>query len=131
MHKVANISAFLHYYFVACSHLWTAKWLHGRFLVLFRGDVEINLGLRYNAGESFSICRWNLNSVFAYNYTKLFSLKSFVHTSSQIWYYQFVRWWQFVNLRLYLSWIQHHSNNKRKGTSVYHNNFLPLRCLDI
>ena len=33
---------------------------------------------RHNSVESFSICHWNLNSVSAYNYVKLSSLKAFV-----------------------------------------------------
>ena len=48
------------------------------FLILHTGDVEINPGPRHNSGDSFSICDWNLNSVSAYNYTKLSSLKAFL-----------------------------------------------------
>ena len=75
--NVATISAFA-LFFVTCIHLWTGNWLYGPFLILLGGDEEINPGLRHNSGKSFSTCRWNLNSVPAYNYTKLFSLKLFI-----------------------------------------------------
>ena len=48
------------------------------FLILLSGVVEINPGPRHNSGVFFSICHWNLNSVSAYNYTKLSSLKAFI-----------------------------------------------------
>ena len=77
VHSVATISAFA-LSFVTCIHLWTVNWLYSPFLILLSGDVEINPGPRHNSGEFFSICHWNLNSVSAYNYTKLSSLKAFI-----------------------------------------------------
>ena len=77
MHNVATISVFV-LFFVTCIHLWTVNWLYSPLLILLGGDVEINPGPRHNSGESFSICHWNLNSVSAYNYAKLSSLKAFI-----------------------------------------------------
>ena len=77
VHDVATISAFA-LFFVTCIHLWTVNWLYSPLLILLSGDVEINPGPRHNSGEFFSICHWNLNSVLAYNYIKLSSLKAFI-----------------------------------------------------
>ena len=74
VYNVATFSAFA-LFFVTCIDLWTVNWLYSPFLILLSGDVEINPGPRHNSGEFFSICHWNLNSVSAYNYTKLSSLK--------------------------------------------------------
>ena len=77
VHNVAAISAF-GLFCVMCIHLRTANWLYIPFLILLSSDVVSNPGARYNYGESFSVCHWNLNSVSAYNYTKLSSLKAFI-----------------------------------------------------
>ena len=73
VHNVATISASA-IFCITCIHLRPVNWLYSSFLILLNGDVEINPGPRHNSGESFSICHWNLNSVSAYNYTKLSSL---------------------------------------------------------
>ena len=77
MHNATTISA-IALFFVAWIHLLTVNWLYSFFLILFSGDAEINPGPRHNSGESFSICHWRLDSVSAYNYTKLPSLKAFI-----------------------------------------------------
>ena len=133
--NVATISAFA-LFFVTCIHLWTVNWLYSPFLIF----VEINPGPRHDSGEFFSICHWNLNSVFGYNYTKLSSLKAFTAAHKfdiiclseayldssvapdddnlEISGYSLVR-------------SDHPSNNKRGGVCVYYKHFLPLRVLDI
>ena len=80
MHNVATISA-LALFFVKWIHLRTVNWLYSFFLILFSSDVEINPSPRHNSGESFSICHWRLDSVSAYNYTKVIFSKS-VYSSS-------------------------------------------------
>ena len=139
VHNVATITAFA-LFFVTCIHLWTVNWLYSPFLILVSGDVEINPGPRHNSGEFFSICHWNLNSVSAYNYTKVSSLKAFIAVHKfdiiclsetyldssvapdddnlDISGYSLVR-------------SEHPSNNKRGGVCVYYKKFLPLRVLDI
>ena len=109
-------------------------------MILLSGDVEINPGPRHNSGELFSICHWNLNTVSAYNYTKLSSLKAFIAVDKfdiiclsetcldssvapddenlEISGYSLVR-------------SDHPSNNTPGGGCVYYKNFLPLRVLDI
>ena len=47
-------------------------------MILLSGDVEIHAGPRRNTDETFSIWHWNLNSLPAYNYNKLFFLKVYI-----------------------------------------------------
>ena len=44
------------------------------------GDIEQNLGPKYNSCQSFSICHWNLNSIFSHNFIKIFVLKTYIAT---------------------------------------------------
>ena len=44
--------------------------------MLLSGDAEINTGQRRNTDETFSVFHWNLNSLLAYNYNKLFLLRA-------------------------------------------------------
>ena len=43
---------------------------------MLSGDVEINRGPLSNCKEYSSICHWNLNSVSAHDYSKLFPLEA-------------------------------------------------------
>ena len=47
-------------------------------LLMLSDDVEINPGPSSNCKESFSICHWNLNSISAHDYFKLFCLKAYI-----------------------------------------------------
>ena len=44
-------------------------------LLMLSGDVEINTGPLSNCKEYFSICHWDLNSISAHDYSKVFLLK--------------------------------------------------------
>ena len=46
-------------------------------LIILGGDVEVNPGPKNNVSECLSICHWNLNSIFAHDYSKLFLLKAY------------------------------------------------------
>ena len=110
------------------------------FLILLSSDVKINPGPRRNPGKSFSICHWNLNSVSAYNYTKLSSLKAYIAVH---------RFTIICLPELYLDsspasdddnmemsgyslvWSDHSSINKHGWVCVYYKIFLPLQVLDI
>ena len=51
----------------------------GKFdLLMLCGDIESNPGPRPNAGQSFSICHWNLNSIAAHNFSKISLLKAYL-----------------------------------------------------
>ena len=40
------------------------------------GDADINPGPRIISQQGFTVCQWNLNSVFAHNLAKIFLLKA-------------------------------------------------------
>lgn len=123
------IFPFLHYFLLLVFIYRQSTQLYRLFLILLSGDVEINSRPRHNFGESFSICYWNLNSVSACNYSKLFSLKVFiaVHT-----FYLICLSQTFVdsgvapgddNLEISsysLVRSDHPSKNKRGGVCVYY-----------
>ena len=48
------------------------------FSLLLSGDIETNPGPKPIAGQSFSICHWNLNSISAHNFTKISLLTAYV-----------------------------------------------------
>ena len=133
VHNVAAISTFaLFLLHVFTYDLWTFNWLYNSFLILRSGDVEINPGPRHNSWESFSISHWDQNSVSAYNYTKLSSLKAFiaVHKFDIIClsetYLDSSNEPDDDNLEISgYSLVQsdYPSNNKRRGVGVYYKNF--------
>ena len=41
-------------------------------LIMLCGDVEINPGPKTISQQGFSVCRWNLNSIFAQSFAKIF-----------------------------------------------------------
>ena len=47
------------------------------FLVMLSGDVEVNPGPKKKDKDCLSISHWNLNSISAYDYSKLFLLNSY------------------------------------------------------
>ena len=109
-------------------------------VVVLSAGVELNPGPKRASTSNISICQWNLNSISAHNYTKLFLLKAYIaipkfdiiclsetyldsSTTSDdddlaISGYNLIR-------------SDHPSNNKRGGVCIYYKNFLPLRVLSI
>ena len=51
-------------------------WLYSC-LITFSGDSEVNPGPKNSVSECLSICHWNLNSISAHDYFKLFLLKAY------------------------------------------------------
>ena len=49
-------------------------------------DIEINPGPKSTSQQGFSICHWNLNSIIAHNFGKIFLLKAYaaIHKSDII-----------------------------------------------
>ena len=45
---------------------------------MLSGDVEMNPRRLSNCKEYFSICQWNLSSISAHDYSKLFILKTYI-----------------------------------------------------
>ena len=52
-------------------------WLCSCFIIL-SDDVDVNPGHKNSASECLSICHWNLNSISAHGYSKLFLLKAYI-----------------------------------------------------
>ena len=137
--KGVKFSAFA-MFCVTCMHLWTVKWLYRIFLVLLSGNVEINPGPRRSTDETFSICHWNLNSLPAYDYNKLFLLRAYtavykfdVICLSETYVDATVASddenLEVTNCHLVRS--DHPANTKRGGVCLYYKTRLPLRILDI
>ena len=53
-------------------------WLCSCFMIL-SDDVEVNPGHKNSVSECLSICHWNLNSISAHDYSKLFLLKAYIY----------------------------------------------------
>ena len=45
---------------------------------LLSGDIEINPGPRHNLNNHFTICHWNLNSISAHDFAKVYLLKAYL-----------------------------------------------------
>ena len=54
-----------------------ATWAYS-ILISVRGDAQLNLGPKNKSDVDFSICHWNLNSIAAHNYAKVFLLKVYI-----------------------------------------------------
>ena len=75
-HKIF-MKLFVWFLFVMGFSLNTSYRLQS-FLVLLSGDVEINLGPKCTSKTSLSVCHWNLNSISAHNYVKLYLLRAYL-----------------------------------------------------
>ena len=73
-HKKSSSFGPLFSRFVLCN-------LHGWLYILlitFSRDVELNPGPKRNAAHTLSTCHWNLNSICAHNFAKLYFLRAYV-----------------------------------------------------
>ena len=109
-------------------------------LILLSADVELNPGPKRAFTRNISICHWNLNSISAHNYIKLFLLKAYIaiHKFDIICLLETYLDPSITSddynlaiseFNLILS--DHPSNNKRGGVWIYYKNFLLLRVLGI
>ena len=53
------------------------KWVYN-ILISLSGEVQLNPGPKNKSDVNFSICYWNLNSISAHNYAKVFLLKAYI-----------------------------------------------------
>ena len=109
-------------------------------LVMLSWDVEVYLGSKNKDKDCLSICHWNLNSVSAYDYSKLFLLNSYnsLHKLDIIClsetYLPSNTSLDDGNLEIsgyMLVRSDHPSNTKRGGTCLYYKNNLPLKVINI
>ena len=62
---------------VAIIKTWLATWFYS-LLLLLSGDVELTTVPKRNYSNAFFICFWNLISISAHNYAKIFLLKAYL-----------------------------------------------------
>ena len=127
------------FFFVIIMKIWIATWLYS-LLLLLGGDIELNPGPRQSSINSFSICHWNLNSLSAHNYAKIFLLKAYIMICrlniiciSET-YLDSSTLPDDNNLEISsynLIWSDHPLNNKQGGICIYYKLFLPLRILNV
>ena len=110
------------------------------FLIILSGDVEVNPGPKNCVSEFLSICHWNLNSISAHDYSKLFLLKAYVsvHKFDIICLSETcldstvpLDYDNLVISGYNLIRSNHPSNTKCGGVCLYCKNYLPLRVLNI
>ena len=109
-------------------------------LIIVSGDVEVNSGPKNSVNECLSICHWNLGSISAHEYSKLFLLKAYISVHkfdiiclSETYLDSTV---PLDDDNLIISGYNlirsdHPSNTKRGGVCLYYKNYLPLRVLNI
>ena len=85
-HRKITFNLTLFSTFVSCNLLC---WLY-MLLITLSGDVELNPGPKCKAAHTPSVCHWNLNSIWAHNFAKVFSLKSLCECT-QIWHNLLIR----------------------------------------
>ena len=119
--------------------IWSPPWLYS-LLILLSADVELNPGPKRASTRNISICHWNLNSISAHNYIKLFLLKAYIaiHKFDIIClsetYLDSSTTSDDDNLTISgynLIRSNHPSNNKCGGICIYYKNVLPLHVLSI
>ena len=104
------------------------------------GDIEQNPGPTPNSCQSFSKFHWNLNSISAHNFIKIFLLKTYIaaHKLDVICLSETYLDSSISNdddnleipgYDLYRG--DHSSNTKRGGFCIYYRNSLPLKILGI
>ena len=117
----------------------TIAWLYS-LLILLSADIELYPGPKLASISNISICHWNLNSISARNYSKLFLLRAWIaiHKFDIIYLSETypdssttadgdnleIRGYNFIH-------SDHPSNNKLSGICIYYKNLLPLQVLSI
>ena len=113
-------------------------WLYS-ILVILSGDIEENPGSKFKSCQSFSICHWNVNSVPANNFGKVFLLTAYISihkfdvicTSET--FLNSDTAFDDDNLMIEGDIIRsdYPSNSRRGGVCIYYKQSLTLEILDI
>ena len=107
-------------------------------LLLCHGDIEINPGPKKFKKNSLSVCRWNLNSLSAHNFSKLTQLKAY----TSIYKHDFICLSEtylessipdsLLEMNRYdLIRSDHPNDIKRGGVCIYYKESLPVRTINI
>ena len=116
-----------------------ATWVYS-ILISLSGDVQLNPGPKNKPEVNFSIFHWNLNSIAANNYAKVFLLIAYIAVYKfniiciSETYFDTSITSDDGNLEILgynLIQSDHPSNSKRGGVCIYYKSALPLRVLDI
>ena len=149
------VSLFLKFFHANCKHIFICLrlalyicmtvlylryiWLY-LILVKLNCAVEENLGLKLRPRQSFSICHWNINSVFAGNFSKISLLRTYIsiHTFDVICisgtFLNSDTVFDDNNLkteRYNIVRSDHPSKSRQGGVCIYYNQSLALKILDI
>ena len=118
---------------VYVHHIWLSLTI-----IRVSGDIEEKPGPRCNSIQSFSICHWNLSSTTAHNYLEISLLRAYVSLHNFdvvcISYLDSTTALDDENLAITaynLLRVDHASNSKRGGASVYYKSALALRLIDV
>ena len=109
-------------------------------MVICNGDAEVNPGPMLHSCHSFSICHWNVKSLSAYNFIKVYLLQAYITISK----FDIICLSETsldssvlskdANLGLTgynLVRAEHPSNTKKDDAGVYFKEYLPLKLLNI
>ena len=103
-------------------------------LITLSRDVELNPGAKRNVVQTLSICHWNLNSICAHNFGKLYLLRAYVSVHK----FDMICLWEtylddesFKTSEYYLIRSDYPSNKKRGWICIYYKDFLPLKFTGI
>ena len=67
------------------------------------GDIEINPAPKTISQQGFSVCYWNLNSIIAHNFAKIFLYKGCVRKSGKsVFFYQTRKSFYFTSKALFV-----------------------------
>ena len=125
-------------FFVAVTKIRIETWLLVFYLLLGCG-VELNPGPKQSSINTFSVCHWNLISMCAHNYAKIFVLKPYIaiHKFDIICipetYLDSNTSHDDNNLEISdynLMRSAYLSNNKQRGICIYHKHLLSWRILN-
>ena len=116
------------------STLVSCNLLHWFYILLITlsWDVELNPGPKRNAAQAFSICHWNLDSICAHNFAKLFLLRAYVSVHkfdiiclSEIYLDSSIDDKSLEVSAYYLIRSDHPSNKKHGGICIYYKTSFP------
>ena len=118
--------------------LFLLTFLYISVLLRRHGDIELNPGPTKLKGNTVSVCHWSLNSITAYNFSKLTQLKAYVSTYK----YDFICLSEtcldsstpgnLVDVQGYnLVRADHPDNTKRGGVCIYYKESLPVRVINL
>ena len=78
INRKTGVYLFTTIYLLIISNLLEYLWI-GSWIVSLSGDIEINTGPKLNAlSHCFSICHWNLSSISARMFTKVYLLSAYI-----------------------------------------------------